>query len=203
MRLRLVNLNLREPRWTMTPSSDSFHSPVKAISLWATEVFSRVQEHIPSSGGGGGEQRDRYRATYARQRNTPRNWKCPGWRAGSVLVSRLRSLGWNFMPKNRVNFLGWRCARLITNIRPDLFVRDGNFLSTRNLFSATLWKPWRFYKDCDYYIRKQANLFNVLFEEISSSFTNERYWIFRTKRILFTVGKKVSRDARGARGVLR
>lgn len=54
MRLRLVNLNLREPRWTMTPSSDSFHSPVKAISLWATEVFSRVQEHIPSSGGGGG-----------------------------------------------------------------------------------------------------------------------------------------------------
>lgn len=182
----------------MTPSSDSFHSPVKAISVWATEVFSRVQERIPSSG----EQRDRYRATYARQRNTPRNWKCPGWRAGSVLVSRLRSLGWNFMPKNRVNFLGWRCARLITNIRPDLcrsFAMEIFFLP----ITCSLWKPWRFYKDCDYYIRKQTNLFNVLLEEISSSFTNERYWIFRTKRILFIAGKKVSRDARGARGVLR
>lgn len=70
------------------------------------------------------------------------------------------------------------------------FVRDGNFLSTRNPFSATLWKPWRFYKDCDYYIRKQANLFNVLFrrnflffyERALLDISSETYTVRRWKK---------------------
>lgn len=156
----------------------------------------------------GGEQRDRYRATYARQRNTPRNWKCPGWRAGSVLVSRLRSLGWNFMPKNRVNFLGWWRARLVTNIRPDLcrsFAMEIFFLPV-TCFSAISWKPWRSHKGCDYIVlyckgtrefiqRYYSDKFPLLLRTsdiLNETYTNVHRW------------KKSLGDGTGARGeVLR
>lgn len=116
----------------MTPSSDSFHSPVKAISVWATEVFSRVQERIPSSGGTERSLSSHLRAT----EEHPEELKVPrveGWfRSGiSFEESRVKLYakepGKFFRMKVR-SFDNEYTARSLS------FVRDGNFLSTRNLF---------------------------------------------------------------------